>query len=220
MVIAAPSQIEYRRDLQELQWIREHPWNFLEKYVWTEDQVESKEEPIKRFPCGDDYAYLKYLTDAWVEETILLVPKSRRMVITWWATAVHLWATMYFKSRQTFFVSIKEELSDDLVDKAFFIHSHIPDDKPLLKPKCKKTYCKLQFPGIRSIIYGVPQGSDQLRQRTSSFIFADEMAFWEKGRDTYVASIPTIEGGGKFLGVSSAYPGFFKKLVFDELLTG
>jgi len=209
------TQEEYREMVEEMLRIRAHPWYFLQNYVWTEDPVD-KINPIKRFPCH--LPHLEYITNVWMEEKLCLFPKSRRMIMSWWAVAVHLWGTMFFPSRHTFFVSMKEELADELIDRAFFIYNRIPEKIMPFKVPAKRTYCKLAFPSIRSLIQGVPQGSDQLRQRTSSYILADEMAFWEKARDTYTASIPTLEGGGKFTGISTAYPGFYKKLVFDELI--
>lgn len=43
------------------------------------------------------------------------------------------------------------------------------------------------------------------------------MAFWEDSQKMYASAMPTIEGGGKFTAISSAGPGFFKRLVFDNL---
>jgi phage FluMu gp28-like protein len=68
-----------------------------------------------------------------------------------------------------------------------------------------------------SEINAIGEGAHQFRQLVATAVFADEFAFWEKARETYSASRPTIEATGRFTGVSSAYPSFFKQLVFDEL---
>jgi hypothetical protein len=115
-----------------------------------------------------------------------------------------------------YFVSDKEEKSDELVKRAEFIYKHIPDDK-MLKPRMKSSYCWLEFPGLDSFIHGVAMGADQLRQYTATAIMADEMAFWSLARETYMAAIPTIQGGGRFTGLSSPQIGFFKDLVFDQV---
>ena len=78
-------------------------------------------------------------------------------------------------------------------------------------------FCHLVFPASESEIVGVGEGPDQLRQHTLSAIFADELAFWDRAFDTYVACRPTIEGGGRFTGVSTPGPGFFKSLVMDQI---
>ena len=43
-------------------------------------------------------------------------------------------------------------------------------------------------------------------------IFSDEMAFQADAEDAYTGALPTIKGGGRFTGVSSANPGFFHYL--------
>jgi hypothetical protein len=68
-----------------------------------------------------------------------------------------------------------------------------------------------------SIIQACAQGSDVLRSYTFSAIFSDEMGFQDEAEDAYTASVPTIEGGGKFTGVSTANPGYFQAMVFDRL---
>ena len=85
----------------------------------------------------------------------------------------------------------------------------------LLKPRAKRTYCNFEFPGLNSNIQGVPQGADQLRQFGATAILMDEFAFWERGRETFFASKPTIDGGGKITLISSPREGFFKEIVFD-----
>ncbi|KKK59668.1 hypothetical protein LCGC14_3032120, partial [marine sediment metagenome] len=94
------------------------------------------------------------------------------------------------------------------------IYNHIPDNM-VLKPKMKPTYCKMDFPGLNSYMLGVPQGANQLRQFTATAILADEFAFWERARETFMASKPTIDGGGKFTAISSPQEGFFKDICFD-----
>ena len=75
----------------------------------------------------------------------------------------------------------------------------------------------MNFPGIHSKIQGFPMGADQLRQFTFSGIFGDECAFWDVAQKFYSSAKPTIDGGGKMILVSSRAPGFFKKIVYDQL---
>tara|TARA_Y100000310_G_C20324269_1_gene642214 strand:- start:202 stop:621 length:420 start_codon:yes stop_codon:yes gene_type:complete len=137
------------------------------------------------------------------------------MKVTWLFVILHLWLAMFHPGMNVFFVSDKEDKSDELVKRAEFIFDHLPDDK-VLRPQKKSKYCLLEFPKLNSRIQGVPQGASQLRQFTASAIFADEMAFWERAKETFMASRPTIDGGGRFTGVSSAQEGFFKDLCFDQ----
>lgn len=190
-----------------------NPWAMIDDgIIYTLDQTDLL-NPIKQFPNDP---WLKEITGQWLASPLLSVFKSRRMTITWLMVFLHLWLAMHREGTAIFFVSDKEEKSDDLVSRAAFILKHIPEDM-YLKPTWKSKYCLLEFPGLNSYIRGVPQGADQLRQYTATAIFADEFAFWDRARETFMASKPTIDGGGKFTCVSSPNEGFFKELCFDQV---
>jgi hypothetical protein len=190
------------------------PWLFLSNAVWTLDQIRGE---IRPFPRED---YLQTVCRAWHKSRLLLIPKSRRMMITWTMVALHYWLARFRPGTTVAFVSRKEgrsesEGSAELVARAKFIHDHLPPEVEKIDTEYK--FCRLTFPSIHSEILGIGQGPDQLRQLTLTAIFADEMSFWETARDAYIASRPTIEGGGRFTGVSSAGPGFFEQLVNDTV---
>lgn len=202
--------------LQRYERIRRDPWAFLSTCVYTLDQVDKK-NPVKQFPHYLDY--FKIYTRLWHKYPKIAVPKSRRMTMSWTNVALYLWDTMFYVGRHNAIVSRKEEAADELISRAKFIYDHIPEEvipRDLL-PKMKDTYCKLEFEEINSLLEGFPQGADQLRQYTFSGLFGDESAFWEQAREFYSASYPTLEGGGRMTLVSSAGPGFFKEIVFDQL---
>lgn len=188
------------------------PWAFLRDCVWTLDQQSGQ---IRKFP---DHAYLQYLTREFQDNRMLLIPKSRRLVVTWWAVSIHVWLLLFRPGTTIAFQSRKEgrnesEGSAELVKRAKFIIDHLPPE--IERPNYVYKFCYLGIPASYSEIIGIGQGPDQLRQLTVTAIFADEMAFWEDARDTFIAARPTIEGGGRFTGVSSANPGFFQQLIED-----
>lgn len=192
------------------------PWEFCSKAVFTKDEVD-KLNPTKAFP--KHYKYLHYYVRLWEKERLIIVPKSRRMFMSWANIALYTWDTMFGINRFTVFQSKKEEDSDSLVERALFILDNIPEaiiPRELI-PKYEKTYCSLKFTDTGSEIRGFAQGADQLRQYTASGLLLDEFAFWDKAEETYSAAMPTIEGGGKCTILSSAGPGFMKRLVFDNL---
>ncbi len=205
--------------IQRIQRYRRDPWLFLSDCVYTLDEADQT-NPIKKFPStGPKAPYLKLYTRIWQRERYLIVPKSRRMFMTWINVALYTHDSMFNIGRSQGFMSKKEEDADELLNKSRFILEHIPEDKfpKALIPKFDKIYCKLTFPELNSVIRAFPQGADQMRMHTLSGILADEMAFWEKAQETYAASIPTLEGGGRFTGLSSPAPGFFKAMVFDQI---
>lgn len=189
----------------------DNPWAMVDDgVIYTLDQADVI-NPVKPFP---NRPWLQEITNQWLDYHLLAIFKSRRMTITWLFIFLHLWMAMFREGRAIFLVSDKEDKSDELVQRCVFMYNHIPDSM-MLKPKMKSSFCYMEFPGLNSYIQGVPQGADQLRQFTASAIFADEFAFWEKARETFGASKPTIDGGGKFTCVSSPKEGFFKELCFD-----
>jgi phage terminase large subunit-like protein len=160
----------------------------------------------------------------WQRKRLILVPKSRRMSMSWTNIALIVWDCLFHLGRNWAMVSKKESDSDELLERAKFIIENLDHDivpKEII-PKFNKTYCNLKLPEVNSQMMGFASGADQLRQFTFSGIMADEMAFWDNAEDMYSASYPTIEGkneneGGKFIGISSPAPGFFEKMVFDKL---
>lgn len=200
---------------------RQDPWAFLSECVFTQDQVDQK-EPIKAFP--KHFEYLELFSYIFQQKNLIAVPKSRRMTMSWTCISLILWDTIFHKGRNWAFVSKKEEDAADLVSRAKFIYDHIPPDKipPDLLPKLDggkmtKKPPAMTFPDIHSKIQGFPMGADQLRQFTFSGIFGDECAFWDVAQKFYSSAKPTIDGGGKMVLVSSRAPGFFKKIVYDQL---
>lgn len=190
------------------------PWYGVDKgWIYTLDQTDFN-NPVKPFPS---VPHLKFITREWQENRMLLVPKSRRMMLSWLMCYLHLWMAMFHPGRAVFIVSDKEQKSDELVRRCEFMFTNIPEGT-ILKPVLRTKYCVMEFPGLDSTIMGLPSGAAQLRQYTASALLFDEFAFWQDALETLGAARPTIEGGGRLTIVSTAQDGPFKKLVFDETL--
>lgn len=194
---------------------RAHPWPFLCEQVLTEDPHD-KSGLIKPFP---PLAYLERLVTLWLNERKLLVPKSRRMLVSWLFISLHVWLMLFHEHEHIYFAARKEGRDEsqgslELVKRGKFVVNNLRTFKPpITEQKRGRIYC----PSTQSEIVAVAEGANQLRQLAATAIFADEFAFWEKAQETYGAALPTIEASGRFTGVSSAHPGFFQRLCFDEL---
>ena len=212
--VLEPNTKEADRLMANMRRTMEHPWSAIEdNYVWTLDGIDLR-SPIKQFPKLD---YLKEATDLWVKEKLTAWPKSRRMMMSWTAVWWHLWLGMFHEGAGIYFQSETEKKSDELIERAEFIRSHMPQSE-LVLPKLKagkKTWCSMIWPGLYSSILGVAQGANQLRGPTATALLFDEVAFWEKCRDSITAAKPTIEGGGRITLISSVNPGFFKDICWD-----
>jgi len=173
---------------------------FVKHFALTLDEHD-KHNPIKHFPDKD---YIWDMVTLFNDEQLLLIEKSRQMMATWTIMACCLWEAMFTPARRIFVQSKKELDANNLVDRCKFIYDQLPqamkDQYPMKEPRA---YLKLEFPKWHSIIQGVPQGSDMLRQYTASRVVSDEMAFQEKSQDAYISLKPTLDGGGSFVGISS-----------------
>ncbi len=223
-------KIKESQDLQDLEYglCKKSPYHWLTHWARTLDSHDN-ENPIKTFP---DKEYLKVIVKIWLENKLLLVPKSRQMMISWVICALYLWDTQFHTAKLTFFQSKREEDADDLVRRAKFIYDHQPaflkryfDGSKWINvranpqvPQGRHVFCKLSFPDIHSEIRGIPQGGDIIRMQTCSGIFADEMAFQPEAKDAYTAAKPTLSAQGRFTGVSTAEDNsFFEDMVFDKV---
>ncbi len=209
-----PNHREADRLVANMREAMSHPWACIERgWVFTLDGIDLR-SPIKQFPKAE---YLRYATDLWVKERLLALPKSRRMIMSWMAVWWHLWLAMFHEGASVYFQSETEKKSDELIERAEFIRSHLPKGE-LILPRLKagkKTYCSMVWPGIYSQILGVAQGANQLRGPTATALLLDEVAFWPEARASIVAAKPTIEGGGRCTLISSANPSFFREICFD-----
>lgn len=205
-------------DIEWLYRYRNDIWSFAVECCVTQDQVD-KQNPVKKFPGRDSLKapYLEFMMRQMQNEYLLAIVKNRRLLQTWEACIVTLHDAMFFEGRFCALISKKEEDSDELVRRCKFIYENIPRDKMPIKPKMTYKYCTMYFPETDSTIKGLAQGADQLRQYTISRIVADEIAFWQKAKETYVGMKPTLQGGGKILLLSTRYPGFFKQIIEDNI---
>ena len=200
------------------------PWAFLSECVYTQDPVDEL-NPVKLYPHHRDY--LKFFVRLWQRKKHIAVPKSRRMTMSWTCIPLALWDCIFHQGKAWAFVSKKEDDSRELVERAYFVFSRIPEDKiprsllPGIRGgKMTQSPPKLIFEygdGNTSKIEGYPTGGNQLRQFGFSGIFVDEAAFQPEFEEMYTGAKPTTDGGGRMVLVSSRAPGFFKKIVFDQI---
>jgi hypothetical protein len=192
--------------------------------------------PIKLFPPK---AHIALLLKEYQENLLVAVPKSRQMQVTWTTIAFFLWEAWKERGGFYFFQSKKEEDADELVWRTWHMWNQLPDflkrgieereGKSYFVPlsvnpsnKGRHKYCRFEIVddkgALWSRIYGVPQGPEQLRMHTAKGIFSDEQAFQEDAERSFIAAKPTIEGGGRFVAVSTAAPGFFERVVNDRVV--
>ncbi len=219
---AEPNTKEADEFISRTREVMEHPWVAIERgLVWTLDSTDLF-KPIKKFPADP---WLRDLTEEWLraDPPLVATPKTRRMMLSWLFVWLHQHIAMFRPGAHVYLQSETETKSNELVERAGFIYDHIPPGVIALPEVTRgqggrsTTWCKMNFPGIYSFLQGIPQGANQLRQYTASAVMMDEASFWEKGRESFGATKPTSEGGGRITIVSSAQNSWFKDLVFDTI---
>lgn len=150
---------------------------------------------------------------------IVLIEKSRQVMATWLCCAYILWRGKFYQHQLLLVQSKREDDAANLVfckeawqARMSFMETHLPPGlKSVAWPK-GGSFCQLSFPsGSRA--WGIPEGGDVIRSNTSSVIFSDEAAFQPEFGASFTAALPSIKGGGSYIGVSSANPGSFQEVV-------
>lgn len=209
--------------VERLIWLQ-NPINFLSTCVFTMDEVD-KNAPVKAAPMH--LPYVETIATVWADQnnSKLVIDKSRRMWISWLMLALHLHATFTATNRRTGIVSKKFEDACAHLKNMEFIYKNIPEDiYPVdCRPKMRIKEGFIHFDELDSVIHALASGPDQARQYGFSFLFFDELDFWQEQESTYSAAKPTLQGGGKITIVSthalvdSGVTSFYRKLVEDRL---
>jgi hypothetical protein len=234
--------LEYEREAHRRRYAKD-PWAWLTECVTTIDELD-KTTPVKGFPtsacvrcqrylghqnrercpeCGGattPLAYLEHLTRTWqrADVPILIVPKARRMILSWLFCALHAWLAWTRPYAKIFLVSSKESKSAELLDRVHGILERVPPERCAPVKLARTLSPPLLQLANEAMVFGVAEGADQLRQYTATAILADEVGTWTWPRAAYTAFKPCTDAGGRLTLVSSAYPGFFAELVRGEVL--
>lgn len=195
-------------------------WFFCRNLVKTQDDHADpeRETPFKPFP---DLPYLRHTVAVWDEVSkrpknrILFVLKSRQVMVSWTALAMVLWSCLFEKGRTIGWQSKKAEDANWMLRRLAGIYERLPE-RVRGRHRMELREGEMRFPDQKNVVLALPEGPEKSRQYTWSLFVADEDAFQESARETYVAIQPAIRGGGMYVAVSSAAPGFFYDMVEDR----
>lgn len=149
-------------------------------------------------------------------ERFILIPKSRQLTFTWWSCAIALYDALFFPSRLTFIQNRREEDSKSNIKRIVTMYERLPQWMQTWQP-VKLTELTINLPRSRSEIRGIPAGPQHTRGSTLTMMISDEMAYTDQMDEVIAAVKPALGKTGRFLGISSATPSYFKQLVFDEI---
>ncbi len=182
------------KDAENMKKCTQNPWYFMTNFVYTME----RKEGIRRYP---DYAYLKDFVEDMKNERLIVLLKSRQMMITWTAVAFLLWECIFSGSSDNLVISKREDEAIDLLYRAKIILNNLPS---YMRPSIGYNNVNLlEFKGQKSRLISLPSSPDIGRSYSPKRIFWDEMAFTPRSERVFQSLQPGLDGGGSFIGVSS-----------------
>ncbi len=193
------------------------PLVWLQQYTCTKDSYWKEAgagTPYRPFP---DKPYFRFVLDEIHRNKVLLIEKSRDMMLSWLCVGYFTHAAITTERREVLFQSQKEDKAAELIDYARILYEQQPQAlkqrSPLAKPLRSQSSLKLEFANGSRLV-GIPEGADQIRSYHPWGLLMDEAAFQPEAGEAYDAAVPVCE---KIVVVSSAGPGWFADFVTDTL---
>ncbi len=181
----------------------EDPW------LWCCEQVITVDEATQQKLKWPQKPYLKELFDAIQTTQLLIIPKSRRMMVSWALSAWATWKVRYFENNLILIQSETEDKAAYLTDQRCAMIEGNLESKLLRREfdawRTKKgAIGKILYKGTQSIMLAVPQGGDVVRAYTFSVLIMDESEFQQEGDRALTAALPIAEKGAKLILTSSS----------------
>lgn len=170
-------------------------------WAWLTEQVITKDEASQaliEWPAEKEYLRELLVKDLIEDPRPTVIPKSRRMMVSWLVSAWALWLARFHPNHAIYIQSETEDKAAFLVDqRCVFIEDN------LRVPALRKTYeatktkggqtGRLYYPATRSFIRAVAQGGNVARTFTPSVWIMDECDFQPEAAEALAAALPFVE---------------------------
>lgn len=197
--------IQRKTDLDKV--YAKDPWRWACQQVMTLDEsAEEGTDRIRRWP--KDLEYLRDVFSVLRNEQLVMIPKSRRMMVTWGVCTHFVHSARYNELSANFILSETEQKSAFCVDKrCYFIENHLRLPEFRLPTDTLRTKTglvgRITYPN-GSYIWGISSTGDALRAYTATKVFVDEIEFIEQQVAVVRSLLPLIENGAQGILVSSS----------------
>lgn len=207
---------------------------FAAEMCYTKDEAAGG-----RVALMPDYPYLREMDDALIENILIIVEKSRRMIASWRACACDLWLASGGQDPRW------PQLMNATGNRKIIIaaqHAEGEAGSQDFLLRCRFMVEQIEYRGLRelwpdfptwewrqdrgtasngSVISAVPQGADKLRGSGVTAIHGEEVAFWQNAQDAFKTALHTLRGGGHFYGITTANnASYVERIVSGKLRTG
>lgn len=203
-------------------------FRFLTEHCYTMDETVMPAK-VSRIPAKE---YIRIWCHQAVEcrkrgVTHVLV-KSRRMVMSWVATAFDLWEAGIFGSGQYIVASRNMDMSAELLWRTVFMYNQVAVRNPewnlpklkekvdLIRWKGAKSYQQVTLPNGSVYVALSGEAPDNMRQYPARRIRLEEIGTWTYPSYAYSTAQHMVQGrpgevGGNITIISTAYPGWLKE---------
>ena len=177
---------------------------FWLRYVTTRDEADPANS-TKPFPL-----HLDYLRDLWGvfnDKPLVVVAKSRQMLVSWVVAAFCVWTARSKPHQAVFWQAQKAEDAVSMVcapegaqmARCQFIEAHLP---AWMRVAVKPVEGRLVYPN-GSVIQALAGGADKIRGKTASVVVLDEFAHMMEQQQIYTSVAPLVQKGAKLIIVST-----------------
>jgi hypothetical protein len=167
------------------------------------------------FKALPDWPYFDYLHESLLAEPVLFVPKSRTMMVTWWAVIECLHSIMTHQPASCIFWCPDEDRAVKCIKYAKVLYAQqdakLKELYPLDKPLEQQPVYSFNFGNGGSLMALPGKNPDKIRSEHPTIVMMDEAAFNEHGAEAYANALSTRPT--KLLAVSSAEAGWFFEML-------
>jgi hypothetical protein len=203
----------------DIYFSQQDSWYFIKNFCLTFD--EHDKQNLKHFPDWDEiFPVFCEMAQGLLEKgqstgftQVMLVPKSRQLMISWISMAFLLWVDMFVDGSYCIVQSKKVEDSAYQLTRVEYMYDNLPVifHDHVGKPGGRKSTKKFRTTNA-SWIEAVPSGGDVVRSRVPTVFFSDESAFQDDFDEAMKAG---LANSSLIISVSSPNSGHFQRLVED-----
>lgn len=198
------------RHLLDQRRAREHPAHLLE-HVECVDNTTGETFTFQLLNPKAPWHWQRGVLDGWIAASKSIALKARQIGITWLAAGYGLWTLLYTPGSKVLVVSINEAEAVKVVNRVWDMYLSLPEHlrcgvrvrKPAGANRPSKMI-QLEHPDGRiSTMIGLPSTTSAGHGETAALVILDEFSRQEFAAETWKAVLPTTQGGGRVLVIST-----------------
>lgn len=187
---------------------KRHPAHLLE-HVRCIDNTTGETFTFQLINHTDPWYWQRQVLDEWIANSKAIDLKARQIGITWLAAGYGLWHLLCVPGSKVLVVSINEAEAIKVVNRVWDMLHSLPEwlrDVTVLKPSKARPNKEIQLlhpDGRISTMIGLPSTPSAGHGETAALVILDEFSRQEYAAETWKAVLPTTQGGGKVLVIST-----------------